>query len=224
MNRYFVSPGVDDAATGIRSSEDGMSSIAEPDGVPTSQPSAPSDLLSSYWRRLSLFLPVILFAGLVIALWSGLGRDPSVLPSALIGKPVPDFSLPPVQGRSLGLSSADLKGEVSLVNVFASWCVACRYEHPFFMQLEAQGVVPIHGMNYKDRPADAAEWLDNMGDPYTRTGADLNGRVGIDWGVYGVPETFVIDRQGRIAFKQIGPIDQKILDETILPLIGRLRK
>lgn len=200
-----------------------MSSIAEPHGLPSSQAAA-SDLPSSGWRRLSLFLPVMLFAGLVVALWWGLGRDPSVLPSALLGKPVPEFALPPVQGRTLGLSSDDLKGEVSLVNFFASWCVACRYEHPFFMQLEAQGVVPIHGMNYKDRPTDAAKWLDSMGDPYTRTGADLNGRVGIDWGVYGVPETFVIDRQGRIAFKQVGPIDQKILDETILPLIARLRK
>jgi cytochrome c biogenesis protein CcmG/thiol:disulfide interchange protein DsbE len=171
-----------------------------------------------------LLLPVFAFVGLAIAFAYGLTRDPSIIPSALIGKPVPEFSLPPVQGRTLGLSSADLKGEVSLVNFFASWCTACRYEHPFFMQLKEDGVVPVHGIDYKDKPDDAAEWLDSMGDPYTRTGADLNGRVAIDWGVYGVPETFVIDREGRIAFKQVGPIDRQILDEKILPLIERLRK
>jgi cytochrome c biogenesis protein CcmG/thiol:disulfide interchange protein DsbE len=120
--------------------------------------------------------------------------------------------------------SRDLKGEVSLVNVFASWCVACRAEHPVFMRLKAEGVVSIHGLNYKDRPQDAANWLDDLGDPYTRTGADLDGRVAIDWGVYGVPETFVVDRQGRIAFKQIGAVTPKILEQTILPLIQRLRR
>ena len=137
---------------------------------------------------------------------------------------MPQFELPPVRGRTLGLQASDLKGEVSIVNVFASWCVACRYEHPFFMQLKAQGVVPIHGIDYKDKPDDAAEWLDTMGDPYTRTGADIDGRVAIDWGVTGVPESFVIDRQGRIAYKQIGPIDDTVLKETILPLIVRLRQ
>src|SRR3546814_7236428 len=115
---------------------------------------------------------------------------------SLIGKPVPEFALPPVQGRTLGLSSDDLQGEVSLINVFASWCTACREEHPLFMRLRASGVVPIHGLNYRDRPEDAAGWLDELGDPYTRTGADRNGRVGIDWGVYGVPETFVVGPDG----------------------------
>lgn len=175
-------------------------------------------------RRLMFLLPVIAFVGIAGGLAYGLTRDPRVIPSVLIGKPVPQFALPPVKGRTQGLASEDLKGEVSLVNFFASWCVACRYEHPFFMQLSAQGTVPIHGINYKDRPYAAAEWLDSMGDPYTRTGADLDGRVSIDWGVYGVPETFVVDREGRIAFKQIGPINREILDEKILPLIERLRK
>jgi len=168
-------------------------------------------------------VPVAAFAGLAVMFGTGLHRDPSIVPSALIGKPVPTFSLPPVQGRTLGLSSADLKGSVSLVNVFASWCVACREEHPLWMRLKEVGSMPIHGINYKDKPDDAERWLDTMGDPYTRTGADLNGRVAIDWGVYGVPETYVIDRQGRIAFKQIGPVNRRILDETILPLIARLR-
>lgn len=175
-------------------------------------------------RSLVFVLPVLAFAGLAIALGFGLTRDPRVIPSALIGKPVPQFELSPVKGRTLGLSNDDLEGEVSLVNVFASWCVACRDEHPFFMELKARGTVPVHGINYKDKPDDAAEWLDTMGDPYTRTGADLDGRVSIDWGVYGVPETFVVDREGRIAFKQVGPINREILDQKILPLIERLRR
>ena len=171
-----------------------------------------------------LFLvPVVVFVGLMLAFGIGLDRDPSRVPSPLIGKPVPGFSLAPVKGRDLGLSTADLRGNVSLVNVFASWCLACREEHPRLMRMKEQGLVPIHGLNYKDKPDDAARWLDTMGDPYTRTGADLDGRVAIDWGVYGVPETFVIDRQGDIAFKQIGPITPEILEQTILPLIANLR-
>lgn len=154
----------------------------------------------------------------------GLTLDPSEIPSPLIGKPVPKFSLPPVMGRTLGLSDKNLVGEVSMVNVWASWCTACREEHPLMMQLSRDKVVPLHGLNYKDRPRDAAAWLDNLGDPYTRTGADLKGRVSIDWGVYGVPETFVIDRQGRIAYKKIGAITQRDLDETILPLIQKLKQ
>ena len=174
-------------------------------------------------RNVLAFLPLAVAAVLAVVLAWGLTRDPSNLPSTLIGKPVPEFDLPPVKGRTLGLSSADLKGEVSLVNVFASWCVACRAEHPLLMELKQKGVVPIHGLNYKDQPVDAEKWLDELGDPYTRTGADINGRVAIDWGVYGVPETFVIDRQGRIAYKQIGPLNPEVLEKTILPLIRKLR-
>ena len=176
------------------------------------------------WARALFLVPVAAFVGLVLAFWLGLGRDPSLAPSPLIGTPVPVFSLPPVQGRSLGLSSDNLKGDVSLVNVFASWCVACRAEHPLLMRLKGDGVVPIHGLNYKDKPADAARWLDSMGDPYTRAGADRDGRVAIDWGVYGVPETFVIDGRGRIAFKQVGPITPEILRKTIQPLLDALRR
>ena len=137
---------------------------------------------------------------------------------------VPDFRLAPVKGRTLGLATEDLKGEVSLVNVFASWCVACRDEHPLLMRLSRQGIVPIHGLNYKDAPKDAADWLDRLGDPYTRTGADIDGRVGIDWGVYGVPETFVIDRNGHIVYKHIGPISARDWEEKMGPLVERLRK
>lgn len=150
--------------------------------------------------------------------------DPRLIPSPLIGKPVPEFDLPPVQGRKLGLASGDLKGKVSMVNVFASWCTACRQEHPLLMALSRQSVVLIHGLNYKDQPQDAADWLDALGDPYTRTGADIDGRIGIDWGVYGVPETFVVDKEGRIAYKQVGPITKKIWKETLLPLIEGLKR
>ena len=174
--------------------------------------------------RLRYWLPVFIFLGLAAVLGIGLGLDPREVPSPLIGKEVPQFDLPPVRGRSLGLSSGDLKGEVSLVNVFASWCAACREEHPLLMEFHRRGDVPIHGLNYKDRPADAATWLDKWGDPYARTGADLDGRVGIDWGVYGVPETYVIDAEGRIAYKHIGPLTDEIWRERVHPLILRLRQ
>ena len=174
--------------------------------------------------RPAALVPLAVFLVVGVFLAVGLTLNPREIPSPLIGKAVPEFSLPPVQGRTLGLSSADLKGEVSLVNVFASWCVACRAEHPLLTELKQKGVVPIHGLNYKDRPEDAEKWLDELGDPYTRTGADINGRVAIDWGVYGVPETFVIDRNGRIAHKVIGPLTPQMLQDTVLPLIRELRK
>jgi cytochrome c biogenesis protein CcmG/thiol:disulfide interchange protein DsbE len=174
--------------------------------------------------RLRFLVPIAVLVALVVTFAWALNRDPNTIPSALIGQRVPQFALPAVQGRTLSLSSADLIGEVSLVNVFASWCVACREEHPVFMQIKAENLVPIHGLNYKDRPDDAARWLNTKGDPYTRTGSDLNGRVAIDWGVYGVPETFVITKDGHIAHKHIGAVTPKDLEETLLPLIRRLRQ
>ncbi len=173
-------------------------------------------------RRALFLLPGLAFASVAAALAVGLGRDLRMIPSALIDKPVPRFSLPPVQGRKLGLSSADLTGRVSLVNVFASWCTACRYEHPVFMKLAREGTLPVHGLNYKDKPADAAAWLDQLGDPYARTGADLDGRAAIEWGVYGVPETFLVDAGGRIVFKHVGPVTEEVLAETIRPLAEKL--
>ncbi len=175
-------------------------------------------------RSAALILPLLIFVAIALFLAIGLTRDPREVPSPLIGKPVPAFLLPPVRGRLLGLATADLKGGVSLVNVFASWCVACRAEHPLLMQIQREGIGPVHGLDYKDRPDDAARWLDEMGDPYTRTGADLDGRVAIDWGVYGVPETFVIDRGDRIAYKVIGPISPAVWKDTLLPLIQNLRR
>ncbi len=174
--------------------------------------------------RLRYLIPIALFAALVIIFAWALNHDPRTIPSALIDKPVPQFPLQPVEGLTLGLSSSDLRGDVALVNVFASWCVACREEHPLLMQMKANGEVPVHGLNYKDGPNDAAGWLDRFGDPYTRTGADVDGRVAIDWGVYGVPETFVVTKDGRIAHKHIGPITPEALEGTILPLIRRLRQ
>lgn len=185
---------------------------------------SPQEAGAARRRRWSALGPAVVFLVLVVALAIGLTLNPREVPSPLIGKPVPRFELQPVKGRTLGLSSADLgRGEVSLVNVFASWCVACREEHPVLMDLKARGLVPVHGLNYKDRPDDAARWLAQWGDPYTRTGADLDGRVAIDWGVYGVPETFVVGPDGRIAYKHIGPLTPGFVREELLPMIERLR-
>ena len=189
----------------------------------SADPSAPPDVSASR-RRLLLALPALGFTALAGVFALGLNRDPSEIPSTLVGQAVPKFSLPPVQGRTLGLSSDNLVGEVSLVNVFASWCVACRAEHPIFMRLAKNKTVPIHGLNYKDAPGDAARWLNTMGDPYARTGADRNGRVAIDWGVYGVPETFIIGADGTIAYKHIGAVTEQALNGIILPMVERLRK
>ena len=173
--------------------------------------------------RPSRLWPLAIFVALGVLLGVGLTLNPRELPSPLVNRPVPQFELAPVKGRALGLASADLRGEVSVVNVFASWCKACRDEHPLWMKLSAQGIVPVHGLNYKDRPDDAARWLGELGDPYRRTGADIDGRVGIEWGVYGVPETFVVDKRGVIRHKIIGAITPQIMEERLLPLARRLQ-
>ncbi|MEC9344588.1 MAG: DsbE family thiol:disulfide interchange protein [Pseudomonadota bacterium] len=174
-------------------------------------------------RWLVGLLPVVVFATIGWFLYQGLSLDPKTIPSALINKPVPEFDLPPLPGHERGLSRADLTEPVQLVNVFASWCVACRVEHPLLMEMQRKGVVPIHGLNYKDGPSDAVAWLNQYGDPYDRIGVDLNGRVGIDFGVYGVPETFIVDGKGVIVEKIIGPITPMILQEKLLPLIAKMR-
>ncbi len=174
--------------------------------------------------RLRFVLPVVLFAGVAAALAVGLTLKPGELPSALLDKPVPEFDLPAVRGRPRGLASAELTGEVRLVNFFASWCLACRIEHPLLNRLTEEGIVPVYGINYKDKPEDARAWLDRLGDPYVRAGADVPGRVGIDWGVYGLPETFVVDGRGRIVYKHVGAISARDLEETILPIVESLRQ
>lgn len=173
-------------------------------------------------NRLKYFLPIALFLAIAVAFGVGLTMDPKTLPSALIGKTVPEFDLPPVKGRTLGLSDKHLRGEVTLVNFFASWCLACRKEHPFLMELSRNDAFKVHGVNYKDKPSAAEAWLNETGDPFTRTGVDNSGRVAIDWGVYGIPETFVVGPDGRIAYKHIGGINPKVFVEKILPVIRRL--
>ena len=169
-------------------------------------------------------LPVALFALLAVVLHDGLGTDTTVLPSALIDKPAPPFALPSLAGSGeTGFSTADLNGKVSLVNVFASWCVPCRAEHPVLNELANSKRVPVYGINYKDKPEAARAWIAELGNPYTRIGAD-DGRVGIEWGVYGVPETFVVDRDSRIRYKHVGPLTQDDLEQKILPLIANLEK
>ncbi len=178
----------------------------------------------SVFRQVGFVLPVLIFTGVAVAFAIGLNLRPGEIPSVLIDKPVPVFDLPPVKGRDLGLSNTNLTGEVSLVNIWASWCTECRKEHPLFMELKRTGVVTVHGLNYKDKPDDASDWLDELGDPYTRTGADIDGRVGIDWGVYGVPETFVIDRSGMIRYKRIGALTPEVFRQEVLPLLESLRQ
>ena len=168
--------------------------------------------------RLRYLLPALGFLVLAVGLGVGLTLKPREIPSALIGKPVPEFALPAIEGRDVGLSTADLQtGTPVLVNVFASWCGPCRQEHPLFMELARTTDFKIYGLNQRDAPADASRWLETFGDPYDKTGADLNGRTSIDWGVYGVPETFVVDGSGCIQYKHISVMTRDVLEEEILP-------
>lgn len=173
-------------------------------------------------RRILFALPVLAFAAAAILIWQRLGTDPSVLPSALIDRPAPNFELEPLLADRPGLSTADLQGQVALINIFASWCVPCRVEHPILMRLAESEGVPIYGINYKDDPEAAQRWLGQIGNPFARIGADRSGRIAIEWGVTGVPETFVIDRQGRVRYRHVGPIQVRDLDEKILPLLKSL--
>ncbi|MBS0592233.1 MAG: DsbE family thiol:disulfide interchange protein [Proteobacteria bacterium] len=167
-------------------------------------------------------LPLLVFAALVGFLAVGLQRDPKIVPSPLIDKPAPAFSLPRLDDPAQAIANADLKGKVWLLNVWASWCVACRIEHPVLVELAGTGAVPIYGLNYKDKRDDARAWLAQHGDPYVASIVDAKGLVGIDFGVYGVPETFVIDQAGVIRLKHIGPVTQEVLRDQILPLVKKL--
>ena len=172
------------------------------------------------WRYL---VPLGIFAVLVAFLSVGLDRDPRLVPSPLIGKPAPAFSVPRLYRPKEKISPADYKGKVWLLNVWASWCVSCRIEHPFLVQLSKNGnIVPVVGLNYKDQRMDALQWLHDGGDPYKAIAFDADGRVGIDWGVYGVPETFVMDKQGIIRYKHTGPISPADWQQIFLPLIKKL--
>ena len=177
-------------------------------------------------RRVLFLAPAL--ALLILAGWFAValkpGRDPAFVPSALIDKPTPAFDLPGLVDGEPGLSRADLVGQVSLVNVFASWCLPCRVEHPVLMRLAREEGIPVYGLNWKDKPAAASAWLAELGNPFLRIGVDATGRAGIDWGVYGVPETYVVDAAGVIRLKHVGPLSERDVEETILPLVRTLRR
>lgn len=169
-------------------------------------------------------IPFAVFAALVVLLAVGLTRDPKLVPSPLIDKPAPAFALPTVDHPEQQIGSADFKGKVVLFNVWASWCVACRDEHPILVEFAREHNTPVYGLNYKDQREDAKRWLTYFGNPYVASAFDAEGKVGIDWGVYGVPETFVIDKKGIIRHKVIGPITRDIIANTLLPMIAKLEK
>jgi cytochrome c biogenesis protein CcmG/thiol:disulfide interchange protein DsbE len=168
-------------------------------------------------------LPLVIFLVIVGFLAVGLKLDPREVPSPYIGKAAPDFRVPKLHEPDATISPADMNGRVWLLNVWASWCVSCRAEHEVVTRLARTGEVPVIGLNYKDEREDAIGWLKRLGNPYEASAFDLKGDVGIDWGVYGVPETFVIDQQGVVRHKHIGPITEKSVSETILPLVRKLK-
>jgi cytochrome c biogenesis protein CcmG, thiol:disulfide interchange protein DsbE len=176
-------------------------------------------------KRVALFLiPLAAFVLLAAFLLRGLWLNPREVPSPLIGKPAPQFELPKLAAPDARFAAKDMLGQVWIFNVWASWCGPCRVEHPLWNDLATQKLVPIVGLNYKDAPENAMRWLGELGDPYLLTVADREGRVGIDYGVYGVPETFVIDKQGVIRHKHIGPVSTEAMQKKIIPLVRELQQ
>jgi cytochrome c biogenesis protein CcmG/thiol:disulfide interchange protein DsbE len=171
-----------------------------------------------------LFVPLILFVVLIAFLLVGLRHDPHEVPSPLINKPAPDFQLPQLQQATATFSAKEMRGKVWLLNFWGTWCIACREEHPLLVEYAKTGVVPIYGVDYKDERAAALQWLDEFGNPYALTAFDVDGRVSIDYGVYGAPESYLIDRNGVIRFKQIGPITEDVWQNKILPLAKQLNQ
>ncbi|MGH7031362.1 MAG: DsbE family thiol:disulfide interchange protein [Stellaceae bacterium] len=173
-------------------------------------------------RKLVFLLPAILFAGLLVAFWMGLDRDPRLLPSALINRPAPDFALPGLYDPARGLARKDLGGGVTLVNFFASWCLPCREEQAALMALAHRPGVTLDGIAYKDKRADSRRFLADFGNPYDRVAVDRDGTTAINFGVYGVPETYLVDRAGDIRYRQVGPVSPADIDHKILPMIARI--
>lgn len=173
-------------------------------------------------RYLRFLVPLLLFGLLAALLYRGLSLDPKIVPSPLIGKPMPAFTLTRLDNPASTLSDSDLRGKVSVLNIWATWCVSCRAEHEVLMQLASTGKVNLYGLDYKDERASAQRWLAQLGNPYIANAFDEDGRVGIDWGVYGTPETFIMDRRGIIRHKHIGPLTRDVLASEILPLIAEL--
>ena len=174
-------------------------------------------------KRALALVPMAVAAAVAVFFYLGLGRDPAALPSALIDRPVPAFELPPLLADRPGLAKGDLVGQPHLVNVFASWCVPCRAEHPVISDLADSGAVQVVAINYKDKPADARRWLTELGNPYARIGVDESGRVAIDWGVYGVPETYLVDAAGQIRYRHVGPLTAAVVRGELLPRLAALR-
>lgn len=174
-------------------------------------------------KTLKYFLPLIIFLGIAVFLFLGLGMDPRKVPSPLVDKPAPAFSLPTLKDPGVQVSNANFDGQVTLLNVWATWCVSCRAEHKVLMKMAKRNGVNIYGLNYKDTRDEAMQWLKFYGDPYVLNAFDADGRVGINWGVYGTPETFVIDKQGLVRHKHIGPLSDTDVKETILPMIEKLK-
>ena len=173
---------------------------------------------------LKYLIPLGLFLVLVVFLAIGLGRDPRKVPSPLINKAAPTFRLPQLHAPDKTFSAADMRGKVWVLNVWASWCISCRDEHPLLIEYAKSGAVPIYGLNWKDKPEDALAWLRELGDPYVLSAADLDGRVAIDYGVYGAPETYLIDQGGVIRYKHIGPITRDIWKDKFMPLVQELNR
>jgi len=173
-------------------------------------------------KAFRFLLPLAVFLAIAFFLWRGLDLNPREVPSPLIGKKSPSFSVPLLNDASKRLSDAELRGKVYLLNVWGSWCVSCREEHPVLVELAKKGTIPIYGLNWKDRQADATAWLARYGDPYVASGVDLDGKVAIDFGVYGAPETYLIDRDGVIRFKQTGPLTWPIIEQKIMPLVASM--
>lgn len=169
-------------------------------------------------------IPLLIFIVLVVFLAIGLKLDPKHIPSPFIGKPAPAIDLPDLHNPQQNIRSADFAGKVWLLNVWASWCVSCRAEHEVVKRFVALGEAPVYGLNYKDKPEDARRWLEQLGNPYQASVMDINGDAGIDWGVYGVPETFVIDQQGIVRYKHVGPMTDVVVNEKILPLVQQLNR
>ena len=174
------------------------------------------------WRTACALFPLSILLVLLFFLSFGLGRDPTVVPSPLLGQKMPAFSQTQLGQAERQIHSADWLGTPALVNVWASWCAACRDEHPLLMAWAAKKPYPLYGINYKDKAAEALAWLDRFGNPYHSSIHDESGQVGLDWGVYGVPETFVIDAQGIIRYKHIGPLNRQVLEESIQTILEQL--
>ncbi|MFA7503476.1 MAG: DsbE family thiol:disulfide interchange protein [Burkholderiaceae bacterium] len=173
-------------------------------------------------RSLRFIIPLLLFAAIGMFLYKGLSNDPRIIPSPLVGKPAPDFSLPILGADGRAWGPEEMRGKVWLLNIWGSWCAACQIEHPLFNQIARDGTLPLVGLAWKDDPQASARWLDRLGDPYTVVISDIQGRAAIDYGVYGAPESFLIDKRGVIRFKQTGPFSPESIRDTLMPLVREL--